>query len=83
MPPEPPGLTLYFSDIVDANVVKSWNAADVVVERRVMFVGKAENLVSSFGGLPFAFVQQLNTNSGMTDWVRLVYMHVDLQYKRQ
>lgn len=54
MPPEPPGRTLYFSDILNADVVKSRVGADEVVERRVMFEVRVERLIINLGTLSFA-----------------------------
>lgn len=53
MPPEPPGLTLYFSDILNADVVKSRVGVDEVVERRVMLGVRTENLIVNLSALSF------------------------------
>lgn len=47
MPPEPPGLTLYFSDILKVEVVKDLYAIDEVEESRPVLDAIRENLIIS------------------------------------
>lgn len=45
MPPEPPGLTLYFSDILKADVVKSLLVDEEIEEIRAIGAAKKESLI--------------------------------------